>query len=403
MNTLSFKLLQTFAFFCSLTLLLSSCASPPALEKLPSRSTPQFTDDLQVARLLTGAVRHLHYLNTLPNDRTIVLGNDTYPITWLRESMSTFIDILKQEPDADELSRIIRENYTVYQAAGREGYSHGEMLITGYYEPLFQGSLNRQAPFIFPLHAPPKSLIEIQDTKTGKRNFKRRNSSGELVSYWTRKEFEEQHKGKGSELVYLDNPVDAFILHVQGSGKIQLRDGSVRSIHYAADNGLEYFSIGKLLVDQEKLSLQEVSIPTIRKYLAEHPEEQKAILYHNIKYIFFKWAPDGDPIGSMGEILTPGRSIAIDPDTLPRETFGFLISRRPIFDTAGSIISWQPLHRFVFPQDSGAAIQGSGRADLFWGNGDYAEHAAGNMKERGTLFFLVKNRFEKEKEHSAER
>lgn len=390
-------LLQSFVLICSLMPLLYGCAPTPSLQKITPDTAPQFTDDLQTKSILTGAVRHLHYLNTLPNDASFVLGEDTYSIAWLRESMNAFIDILKQDPNSEELGRIIRENYTIYQAAGRKGYPDGEMLITGYYEPFLDGSLSKTPPFIYPLYSPPDSLIQLHDPKTGKRSFKRKDSRGQLLPYWSRQEIEDQHIAAGKELVYLDSPVDAFILHVQGSGKIRLRDGSTRSIHYAADNGLEYFSIGKLLVDQNKLSLAEVSIPSIRAYLKDHSQEQKAILNHNSKFIFFNWAADGDPVGSIGEPLTPGRSIAIDPDSLPRQVFGFLNSRRPEFDEAGNLTGWQPLHRFVFPQDSGAAIKGNGRADLFWGNGDYAKHAAGNMKEQGTLFFLVKNSFEKNK------
>jgi membrane-bound lytic murein transglycosylase A len=224
--------------------------------------------------------------------------------------------------------------------------------------------------------------------------YKRQDRKKQLVPYWTRKEIEEESFAAGSELVYLKDPVEAFILHVQGSGKIQLRDGSIRSIHYAASNGLEYFSIGKLLVDQGKISLEEASIPTIRAYLTAHPEKQNEILHHNKRFIFYQWAPPGNPVGSIGEPLVPGRSIAIDPAVLPHQTFAFLISTKPVLDADGNIIKWIPMRRFVFPQDTGSAIKGTGRADLYLGNGDYAKIAAGNMKEKGALYFLVKNNFE---------
>ena len=374
-------------------MILNGCARPP-LDRVTQENFPQFTDDLQLDGLLTGAVRHLHYLNALPDDSSFTLGADTYPVSWLRESMNSFIDILKQDPDADELARIIAENFTIYQAGGRRDLPRGEMLITGYYEPFLKGSLTREPPYTFPLYSPPESLIQIRDSKSGKIQFKRKDQHGQLVPYWTREEIDTSKHASGSELVYLDNPVDAFILHVQGSGKIQLQDGTVRSIHYAASNGLEYFSIGKLLVDSGKLSLEEVSIPTIRQYLHEHPKEQQEILNHNIKYIFFNWAPDGDPVGSINEPLVGGRSIAVDPDILPQTTLAFLISRKPVLDDTGAITKWVPMHRFVFPQDTGSAIKGSGRADLYWGSGNYAKVAAGSMKEEGILYFMVKNKFE---------
>ncbi len=390
MKKVSYLCLMFFGFLA----ILNGCARPP-LDKIAHEKFPQFTDDIQHVGLLTGSVRHLHYLNTLPDDSSFTLGTDIYPVSWLRESMNAFIDILKQDPDADELARIIAENFSLYQAGGRKDLPRGEMLITGYYEPFLKGSLTRKAPYIFPLYAPPESLVQTRDSESSKLIFNRRGNHNQLVPYWTREEIEANDYAAGSELVYLDNPVDAFILHVQGSGKIQLQDGTVRSIHYAASNGLEYFSIGKLLVDTGKMTLEEVSIPTIRKYLTEHPNEQNKILNHNIKYIFFNWAPDGDPIGSLGEPLVGGRSIAVDPDVLPQTTLAFLKSRKPVLDVNGAITGWVPMHRFVFPQDTGSAIKGSGRADLYWGSGNYAKVAAGSMKEEGTLYFMVKNKFEK--------
>ncbi len=397
MQQMRYPLHRNYVLVFSLLLfLVSSCAKSP-LTKLTTSDAPDLTDELQADTLLTGAVRHLHYLDRLPDNTSFTFGEDTYPLSWLQESISSFIDILKQDPNSEELARIVTENYTIYQAGGREGTPFGEMLFTGYYEPFLQGSLTPEEPFVYPLYAPPPSLLEVKGSD-GKTSFKRKDKSNQLVSYWTRMEIEENGHARGSELVYLNNPVDAFILHVQGSGKIQLRDGSIRSIHYAASNGLEYFSIGKFLVDHGKLTLEEASMPTIRSYLTEHPEEQKTILNHNIKFIFFHWVPPGDPIGSIGEPLVAGRSIAVDPDVLPQQTLAFLVSSRPVFDGDGNIVKWTNMQRFVFPQDSGSAIKGPGRADLFWGSGNYAKLAAGVMKEKGSLYFLVKNNFEEQEE-----
>lgn len=384
-----------FLLIC-LLMLFNGCAKAP-LNKLHPDDFPNFVDDAQIQTLLTGAVRHLHYLNKLPINSVFSIGSDSYPVSWLRESMSAFIDILKQDPNPDELSRIIQENYTVYQAGGRKDFARGEMLFTGYYEPFLQGSLKQNAPYLYPLYSPPSSLFKVKDAKSGKTFFKRRDQNNQLQPFWTRKEIEENDHCSGNELVYVKDPVDAFILHVQGSGKIQLTDGSIRSIHYAASNGLEYYSIGKLLVDQGKLTLEEASIPTIRAYLVSHPKEQTAILHHNPKFIFFNWAPAGDPIGSIGEPLVAGRSIAIDPALLPQQTLAFLISSKPELDSHGNIHRWIPMQRFVLPQDSGSAIKGAGRADLYWGSGSYAKTAAGSMKEKGTLYFLIKNKFEKQR------
>lgn len=391
-----FKYRNMVLLIAGLLMLFNGCAKAP-LTKVAQDDVSFFNDDAETATLLTAAVRHLHYLNKLPRDASYSFGADTYPISWLRESMNAFIDILKQDPSREELSRIVMENYTIYQAGGREDFAQGEMLFTGYYEPFLQGSLNKEAPYLYPLYSPPSTLLQVKDPKSEKTLFKRKDQNNQLQPFWTRKEIEENGHAAGSELVYVKDPVDAFILHVQGSGKIQLTDGSIRSIHYAASNGLEYFSIGKLLVDQGKITLEEASIPSIRAYLMAHPEEQTAILHHNSKFIFFNWAPAGDPVGSIGEPLVAGRAIAIDPEVLPQQSLAFLISSKPELDSNGNIIRWIPMQRFVFPQDTGSAIKGAGRADLYWGSGSYAKTAAGSMKEKGTLYFLVKNNFEKHK------
>ena len=218
--------------------------------------------------------------------------------------------------------------------------------------------------------------------------------NGVLVPYFSRTEIEEGGVLAGQELVYLADPVDAFILHVQGSGRIQFADGSLRRVQFAAKNGHEYRSIGRLLVEKGIMRKEETTLPKIVRYLKEHPEEEKAILQYNDSYVFFRWGDDFaiGPLGSLGEPLTPGRSVALDQNCFPPGSLAFLTARKPIVNAAGEIIGWEPLHRFVLNQDSGAAITGCGRVDLFLGPGRYAEAAAGNMKYPGVLYFLVKKK-----------
>lgn len=139
----------------------------------------------------------------------------------------------------------------------------------------------------------------------------------------------------------------------------------------------------------------EVTMEKLGSYIHEHPEEMKSILYHNRKYIFFQWALDnGAPRGSAGVELTPERSIAIDTNTLPAGALAFLMTRKPRFSDKGEFTGWQEFNRFVLPQDSGAAIKGAGRVDLFLGNSQQAKHAAGMMQEQGKLYFLVKKGYQ---------
>jgi membrane-bound lytic murein transglycosylase A len=184
----------------------------------------------------------------------------------------------------------------------------------------------------------------------------------------------------------VDDPVARFFLHIQGSGQIQLPNGTRLRIGYAATNGKPYHSVGKILLEQGKLRPGETSTPAIRRYLQTHPAEQNRIFSLNPRYIFFQPTPGG-PRGSLGVPLTPGRSLAIDPKVYPQGALGFIQTRRPVVDQQEQV-TWQEFSRFVLLQDSGAAITGWGRADLFWGSN--AETEAGSMAQEGELYLLVK-------------
>ncbi len=348
------------------------------------------SDDMDRQSLITAATRHLGYLNKLSPETVVQLDQDSCNKECLLQSMATFLKILKQEPSPTELALAIQQNFHIYQTAGREKGRKGEMLITGYYEPIMEGSLRKGEPFIHPLYSPPESLINYRDPVSCKKTTGRQHPGGQKIPFWSRAEIEEGKLLAGNELVYLKDQMDAFTLHIQGSGKIRLPDGSLRALQFAATNGHQYKSIGKLLVDEKKMSAAETTMPSIRQYLRQNPQEQKRILHHNPRYVFFQWnAKKETPIGSIGLPLTAGRSMAVDPATLPTGLMAYMVSQKPVLDEAGRLLRWEPMHRFVLPQDAGAAIKGAGRADLFWGNGHYAEIAAGNMKEQGQLYFLV--------------
>jgi membrane-bound lytic murein transglycosylase A len=350
---------------------------------------PYFQDDGDVASLRTALARHSRYLNRLDQNAFMEIGGTYYSAAWLAQSLAAFQDIIDLDLPPAELDRMLRRHFTVYQAGGR-GIASADMLVTGYYEPMVPGSLTFSPPFIYPLYAPPHDLVERM-TETGSITRGRVDGEGKLLPYWTREEIEGGNLLQGHELVYLEDRFDAFLFHVQGSGKIKLPDGTSRSLQYRTNNGHSYSSIGKLLVDEKKMLLEEVDTAAIKRYLKTYPDEFSRILNHNRRFIFFGWANDESPRGSMGEMLTPGRSVAIDKAVLPVGAVGYLVSRKPVIDENGQIGGWVPLRRFVLPQDAGAAIKGSGRVDLFWGGGGYAEAAAGAMKEAGSLYFLVKN------------
>ncbi|MDR3630104.1 MAG: MltA domain-containing protein [Desulfocapsaceae bacterium] len=379
------------ALFCLIILLIAGCGITPPVSTTRLQNIPPLIDDADRASLVRATQRQLNYLNRLPSDAIVRIQGDTYTIGWLAESLRLFLDIVSQNPTPEELDATLRSKFLVYQSPGRDGAPAGEMLITGYYEPSLEGSLVKRPPFIYPLYAKPDSLCTRNDRATGKLRIGRLDGNGNMLPFWTRGEIEDQRLLAGNELVYVKDPLDAYFLHIQGSGRIRLRDGSSRLVLYSGSNGREYKSIGKLLVDENKMPNGAASMQAIKRYLREHPDEIRRVLHHNSKFIFFKWGEKG-PIGSVGEVLTPGRSIAIDRDVLPTAVIGYMVTRRPLVDQQGTVTGWTPMRRFVLPQDSGTAIKGTGRVDFFWGNGDYEEAAAGQMKEKGQLYFLVKKR-----------
>jgi membrane-bound lytic murein transglycosylase A len=175
---------------------------------------------------------------------------------------------------------------------------------------------------------------------------------------------------------------------VQGSGRVRFADGQSLSVQYAASNGHSYQSIGRLLLDEGRLTRSEVSLQGLRRYFQTYPEERARVLSANPRYIFFRPVEQG-PRGSLNVLLVPGRSIATDLRLFPPAGLAFIQTYKPLFNGQGEITTWQPFSRFVFNHDTGSAITGPGRVDLFWGSDAEAELAAGHMQHHGKLFFLV--------------
>lgn len=377
------------AVTCCLLLALGSCAPVrvPLIE-VPASHAPLFIDDLATADLLQAIDRQIVYLQKLSAKQETGIAGYRFSAAHLLDSLSSFRDLVAGQTDPLVLSRRLREQFHVFQATGRT--ADHSMLVTGYYEPLFAGSLTREGPYRFPLYRVPDSLVVRTDPATGDKQPGRIDAGGTFRPYWTRKELEDGQLLSGHELVYLRDPFDAYLMHVQGSGRIRLPDGSIQAVQFAATNGLTYNSLGKLFVDRGILSRNEVSIPAIRAYFADHPEDLEEMLHHNPRYVFFRQGDATGPRGSLGLTLTPNRSAAIDHQVLPTGAIGFLLSKRPVLDASGSISHWRPYGRFLLPQDSGAAITGPGRIDLFCGSGPAAETVAGHLNEPGKLFFLVK-------------
>lgn len=261
-------------------------------------------------------------------------------------------------------------------------------LITGYYEPLLTGSRTRTPQFTVPLYSPPPDLLTV-DLASLYPQLKGMRLRGRLeghrvVPYYSRAELASDPALAGHEIVWVHDALAAFLLEVQGSGRVQLPDGKVIRLQYADQNGQPYHAIGRYLVQQGELTVEQASISGIRDWLARHPQRLAEVLNTNPSVVFFREVPVLDPqsgpLGSEGVALTPGRSIAVDPRCVPLGAPVFLSTTWPN--------SGAPLQRLVIAQDTGGAISGAPRADLFWGIGSAAGDLAGNMRQSGRMWLL---------------
>jgi membrane-bound lytic murein transglycosylase A len=280
------------------------------------------------------------------------------------------------------IRRFIEERFTPY--AYRTPLTPDHRLITGYYQPLFQGSRQKTPRFRYPLYAPPDDLVRLKPLAKSSNSRARRDESGQMVPYWTREEIEAGRATalSGKEIVYLDNPIDVLVAQIQGSVRIRLDDRQDVYLGYADANGHPYKSVGRFLIDQGYLPANQVSMPSIHKWLDKNPDKFSLIASANPSYVFFKEInsePNTGPIGTLGVPLTPMRSVAVDPHYVPLGTLVYITSNAP---------DKRMLQRLAVAQDTGSAILGAQRADFFWGMGEEAGQQAGRLKSPLNLWVL---------------
>lgn len=270
-------------------------------------------------------------------------------------------------PDHRSARRFLEDAFAPYLV--RNGLSE-QGLFTGYYEPLLRGSWQPTARHRIAIYRPPP---EVSAARGGGRG----------VALPSRAQIEAGAlAGRGLELLWLDDPVDAFFLHIQGSGQVEMADGSRVRIGYAGKNGHAYFPIGAELIRRGEVPQEQMSMQAIRSWLAAYPWQARSLMAMNGSYVFFRLIDGDGPIGAQGVALTPGRSIAVDPSFVP---YGV-----PVWlDTSDPLAGQAPLRRLVVAQDTGGAIKGPIRGDLFWGSDPLAAEGAGLMKQPGRWFLLL--------------
>jgi membrane-bound lytic murein transglycosylase A len=264
-------------------------------------------------------------------------------------------------------------------------------LFTGYYEPLLHGSRKKSDRYDVPLYARPPELVMVELGRFRKdlqgERIAGKVEDGVLLPFPDRREIDAGAiQGRKLEIVWVDDPVAAFFLHIQGSGRVRLAEGGELRLGYAAQNGHPYTAIGKDLIARGALTPQEVSLQTIRDWLKTHPQEAREVMEKNASYIFFQVLEGDGPLGAEGISLTPGRSLAVDRSYLPLGVPVWLAGGMP---SPKEDEADRKLRRLLVAQDTGGAIRGPVRGDVFWGFGSEAEAVAGRMKHRGRIWLLL--------------
>ena len=290
-------------------------------------------------------------------------------------------------PNATEgdLAQFFRAWFDPYRVVNGDDTTTG--MVTGYYEPLLHGSRTRTRRYRYPIYAPPPDLLTIDLSSVypelKHRRLRGRIEGNRVVPYYSRGDIDSDPALlKGMEIAWVDDEIDDFFLHIQGSGQIQLPNGERIRVGYADQNGHPFRSLGALLIRNGEIPPERASMQGIKEWARRHTRKLKQYLDANPSYVFFRELPNTlpGPIGALGVPLTPERSIAVDPRVIPLGAPVYLATTQPDSD--------QPLERLMVAQDTGGAINGAVRADFFWGFGDAAGALAGKMRQSGRMWVL---------------
>jgi membrane-bound lytic murein transglycosylase A len=358
----------------------------------PAVVLPELRDDEPAQTLLDAVDLTLARFATMDNAAVYRFGTESVPVSRIVASLIDFRSQLAAMGLSEEFFRYVRENYVFYSSAAPQ------VIFTGYYEPLLYGSRRESPKFPYPLYGRPGDLVTVDQPQfyfykdqPNLPQIKGRVEGNRLVPYYSREQidFRSQLHGRGLEIVWIDSLVDIFFLHIQGSGIVELEDGSRLYLGYADQNGLPFRSIGKYLLDMQLIERGQLSLQGMKAFLKEHPEAIPAAFTANPSYIFFQ-INDQSATGTFGTRLTPWRSIASDPRLFPLGALAYIECEKPVFDAGKRVTGWERFGRFVLNQDTGGAIRGADRVDLFTGHGEQSELVAGGMKQKGALYFLLK-------------
>lgn len=294
-----------------------------------------------------------------------------------------FKEVCLKAEKTENAKEFFLQNFTPYKLYNKNGNDKG--VITGYYEPLLYGSLEKSQKYKYPIYAVPKDLITVDLSSVypelKKYRLRGKVVNNKLIPYNNRASITDKEEYK--ILCYVDNKIDLYFLQIQGSGKVQLEDGSLLNIGYANQNGHRYKSVGKLMIKKGYIGNGiDASMQGMKKWFENNPEKTEKILNHNPSYVFFEKRNKG-ATGSLGVELVAKRNLAVDRKYIP---LGM-----PVFINTKNPVTKKEINTLMVAADTGGAIKGEIRADYFWGYAKEAEKYAGKMKELGKLYILIPN------------
>jgi membrane-bound lytic murein transglycosylase A len=374
-------------------LTLAACVRPVLKnpqDAMREASAPELVDDMSLESLIQGLKDNIQALKN-SSATSLTFGKRIIAKPVYLEFLESLLKQAQATPSSKEFLSAIGSQIEFMEVYGSKSW--GEVMITSYFEPVIKGSQKQTPKFSQPLYQAPKDILllsmdqfNLKFENGGARDLRARLVGNRVLPYYSREEIDVQKtlKKRGLEICWVD-PIDAFILQIQGSGVIEFSSGRQLRLSYAEKNGHSYESIGKFLMD--KIPFEQLNLQTIEAHLRTLPKEElQAVLNKNPSYVFFKPATS-HAVTALGVPATAGRTIATDRKYFPKGALGFLVSTKPVFENDTQ--KWDPLSRFVFDQDIGGAIQGGGRVDLFWGRGEEAKKYAGLMKQPGKLYYIV--------------
>jgi len=355
---------------------------PPGQHALRKITNPHEIPDFTMACLnltdLREAIDHSRsYLNKPSSQQFFPVSGITH--RQAQESLDAFAEMLDSGLRGPQLNQAIQEKFDVYISIGCD--DQGTVLFTGYYTPIFNGSLARTDRFVYPLYEQPEDLVK---GPTGEILGQRR-SDGTITPYPPRSVIENSGMLRGKEIAWLGDPFEAYIAHVQGSAKLQLPDGKLTTVGYAANNGHEYESVAQALVRDGRISGDKISLSAMIDYFKRYRDQVDMYVRRNPRYVFFR-KEGGPPLGCLNEPVTTLRSIATDKSIFPRASLTFISTTLP--QAMGTTVVNRLYSGFALDQDAGGAIRAPGRCDVYMGVGDMAGKLAGQTYQEGQLYYL---------------